>query len=397
MTSLTTDFIFNVASLRCKIRKEHFHLSNEDISYYIDDEGNEKFLNVSYISRILNNQYMPYKNRRSPNPFLIPKSYIEPLQKNLNFNCTKHIFFGENWEIEMLSPLIFQAMILDLMNNKKTTEFIETLLLDSVSYAQYVSFFELFESELNKKGYSIQTLKNMWKDKYMLEPDKFEIKYNRFMQEINYILAIWKKADIDFQKYFIFEPSHFHIFDFSPSTSSKRNISRQADDQILIIKRRQFILQCRINELYNEMSESFIANIKKFFHPLKSFKDLPRKIENFLNEIFIPELNQYINKEGGKERFILQSLGHRARQIIKNDIIPIQKEKYLHELSKLDLYVDERKLSSSELRQKQTLLDISLAYVEQLEKYQTGVKQVNKRPPTLKEWNSKYLDKLRNK
>ena len=66
-------------------------------------------------------------------------------------------------------------------------------------------------------------------------------------------------------------------------------------------------------------------------------------------------------------------------------------------MSKLDLYVDERKLSSSELRQKQTLLDISLAYIEQLEKYQTGVKQVNKRPPTLKEWNSKYLDKLRNK
>lgn len=396
MTELTTDFIYKIASLRLKARRSYFKLSNSDIAEVTNEDGEQIFLNESYISRIFNNKYTPYKNRRSPNPYLIPKSYVKPLKDNLKFKSEHDMFFGEDWEIDMLAPLLFQKMILDLKTNEKASELIEILLFDSVAYAKAKTYFELLEHELNKIGYSLQTFDNMRLDKYLLKSDELDAKYNHFNQELNYILAIWQKAGIDFNKYIDFKPKNWRIFDFSATSPALKNNRTDLDDKILISKKIEYILQQRINELYFEISLSFNNRIKNFFNSdsLNSFKQLPAKLNEFFDNILISELNDLINQKGSKEEYILHSLGHRVSQIIKNDILPVQKETYLYNLSKMGIFPNENELEPQILKQKQLLLDISQDYVAQLEKYQNRISKNKKRPATLKEWQEAYIKKL---
>ena len=108
----------------------------------------------------------------------------------------------------------------------------------------------------------------------------------------------------------------------------------------------------------------------------------------------ISELNDLINQKGSKEEYILHSLGHRVSQIIKNDILPVQKETYLYNLSKMGIFPNENELEPQILKQKQLLLEISQDYVAQLENYQNRISKNNKRPATLKEWQEAYIKKL---
>ncbi|MGT2657203.1 hypothetical protein [Streptococcus varani] len=361
-------------------------MTNEDIAY----DENEDFGNPAIISRIMNNKYQAFPNRRSPNPFLIPPSYINLLKTNLRFSSECSMLFGDEWELEMLSPLLFQQMIMDMLYSKKGIDIIETLLLDSVAYSKAETFFELFESELIERGYNRQTLNQMNLDRYIMEQDKFITKYNHFMQEVNQILGFWKKADIDFHPYFNFNPENWTIFNFSLESNEK-----QVDDQIRISEDRQCLLQLRIYEIYCEINESFTENIKSFFYSLKSFKQLSKHMDNFWDEFLIPALTKLINQRGGKDEFIMSSLGHRVRQIIKNDVVSVKKQKYLLELRKLDIFIDNQDLDLDILEKEKMLLNVSLSYIEQLETYQKETSKIKKKSCKLEDWSTAYLDKLK--
>ena len=382
----TTHLIFYICSKRLAIRKQYFNLTNEDIAY----DENEGFRNTDIISRVMNNKYESFPNRRSPNPFLIPPSYINLLKNNLGFASECSMLFGDEWELEMLSPLLFQQMILDMLYIKKRTDIIEILLFDSVTYSKAESFFELFESELIERGYNRHFLDKMKLDRYIMEQNKFKVKYNHFMQEVNQIVALWKRANIDFHPYVNFNPENWLIFNFS-----FENKETQVNDYIRISEDREYLLQLRIYEIYCEIDELFTENIKNFFYSLKSFKQLPKHLENFWDEFLIPSLIELINQRGGKDEFIMKSLGHRARQIIKNDIVSVKKQKYLLELRKLDIFIDNQDLDLNILEKEKILLNVSLAYIEQLETYQKETSKIKKESYKLEDWSTAYLDKLK--
>lgn len=174
----TTEYIYQTTATRLKNKKSELKLTNEELADKVEkviikpgyedptgmgeDEPEEyeivkkksKF-DKSMISRILNNKKgIPKGKKSSPNPFLIPPAYISILQKKLKLNSEEELFWGNERERESdFYKNIFVNIVKDWVNIDYTMNKFDELLIDYISYAKNLTYWNIFFNNSKKRDY----------------------------------------------------------------------------------------------------------------------------------------------------------------------------------------------------------------------------------------------------
>lgn len=392
------EFFYEHTAQRIKIRKEIIGLTNKEIcgyqiewiktqEEYIDFteqgedqdakfekryiKGDLKVLDEKIISRILNNNRKDYKNRSSPNPFLIPPSYIEPLATILKFKDARDMLFGEEWELEIICGKLFKIIIDTLECREEYSYLIETILDDYVRYSQNRAYRDNITNYLVDKGFSTELIESLSSSlsSNLLEhiEQQFPYLHDVFFEIIHildvyalidkdqstYILDYLKKAKrevIDSFSYEVDEENFMNQFEETMPSMTKEFIITFSNLSILLIDYRNEA----IGRLYLQVKTEFINLYKNYFLKLNNFKSFDKYVIFFIEEKFIPFIKNYFDLKIFKEI----SLGHRVANIMRTD------------LAQLSMNLSTNNSNNALIETHIELIKLSMNYIEKLRHYQ---------------------------
>lgn len=326
------EFFYHNTSKRMAARKEALNLTNEQIAGYIIEEElvsegwidptglekdepaiykkvkkkpvNKKVVDPVMISRMLNNQRDPIsKERPAPNSFLIIPSYIPILIETLDFERSRDLFWGEEWEVPLFLGKLFQLLIDEILSDSKYKYLVDMLLMDYVPYAKQMAHKELVWKRLEEEGYASDQV-----EKYIQQIDG-EIPFEQTKNNKN-----------DFT---VFIGVAYSIMETYGLTEKYRNSEDFLMQFSFLDGNIEYFRKEAVGRLYLLVEEQFLNNYKDFFYQQDSFKLLPKKIVKFIEDRFIPmlydtvgrKLNDEVDIQGFKEL----SLGYRVRNIVQTD------------------------------------------------------------------------------
>lgn len=305
---------------------------HEDAKYekhYIKNE--KKILDEKIVSKILNNNRSGYSTRSSPNQFLIPPSYVETLITTLKFEDKNSMFWGDEWEVETFAGEFFKIIFETLLNSSRYKSLCNTLLIDYIPFSYQKNLRYIIWNQLNLKGFSFQTIENLQFNlsnrsniiREFIEENfpfiwdiYFDIihlldAYDLVDHETSQIILNIKTENFneDFEDDFIekFDESiqdvvYTYLIIFSNITTNLKYFEKEA-----------------IGKIYLSYKSEFVDLYKDFFYELDNYKSLPKYINIFINEKFIPLITNTIDLN----EFIKNSLGHRVENILKTDLVQL--------------------------------------------------------------------------
>jgi len=390
------EFFYEHTSQRVKIKKEKIGLTNKEICGYKVDwvKTQEEYIDFTYqgedqeakfekryikngvkildekiVSRILNNNKAEYKNRASPNPFLIPPGYVEPLVNNLKFNDAREMMFGEEWELEIICGKLFKVILDTLEHHEEYNYLIETLLNDYVRYSQNRAYRDNIVNYLLDKGFSTELIEGLSSNLSfeLLEhiEEQFPYLHDVFF-EIIYILDVYELIDVDQSTYILnilkkAKNEELDSFTYEMYEESFQNQFEEIMTSITI----EFIIKFSnlsiflsdykneaIGRLFLQIKTQFINLYKDYFFKLKNFKSLDKHVVVFIEEKFIPFIKDNFDFKTFKEI----SLGHRVDTIMRTDLAQLS----------MNLSTINNKVAETHIE----LIKASMDYIKKLKHYQ---------------------------
>ncbi|HEL1169981.1 TPA: hypothetical protein TVK14_001980, partial [Streptococcus equi subsp. zooepidemicus] len=155
------------------------------------------------------------------------------------------------------------------------------------------------------------------------------------------------------------------------------------------------VLNEAIDRQYLYSEKIFRKKLKQFFKTTQSFKQLPKAIEAFCKEEFLPMLfDAYKEQHQGLEPS-LETIGKRVYDIFRLDIAPLLLQTNINALAEKNLIVDNT-LIPQEISYHQ-LIPASIDYINHLNTYQELTNQSKSmRLYSQSEWDIKYEQNLKN-
>lgn len=386
MFSNTSNLFYEYTAHRIAHRRRYFKLSNKEIAdreektepYYDHVFGEflpeEKIPKQSkydptMISRIVHN------NRTNQNRYLIPRAYINLLVTKLSFKNESEMFWGNSWELDYIAPHVFRSLILDI-KHQTDIDNVENLLIDYVPYARFLAFIETLHSTLEKLYIPKSKLQQFKLDVSILKKSELTAKHHKIIQEISFVLAIFQNSGVELTQF-----------------TNKSLTDPEIYSDILF----QFenVLNEAIDRQYLHLKKLFRGKLEQFFKNTKSFKQLPKAIDIFCKEEFIPMLLiAYKEQHHGLEPSI-ENIGKRVYDIFRLDIEPLLLQTNINSLSDRNLILDNTLLPQKIIYPE--LISASFTYINHLITYQELMNQSKSIEFYSQfKWDTKYEQYLKN-
>lgn len=401
------EFFYTHTVSRLSIRKKLLDITNKEIAGYkvkwvkIQDEyidytgleeheaakyekhyikNEEKVLDEKIVSKILNNNRAGYSTRSSPNQFLIPPSYVQTLITTLKFEDKNSMFWGEEWEVETFAGEFFKIIFETLLASSQYKSLCNALLIDYIPFSYNKNLRDIIWNQLNLNGFSFYTIENL---QFILSSRTSFIR--EFIEEnfpfisdiffyIIHLLDLYNLVDHEISQVILNIKTENFNEDFEDAFREKFDESIQdiVFEYLLIFAslttELKYFEEEAIGKIYLSFKLAFIDLYKDFFYKLDNFKSLPKYINIFINEKFIPLITNTIDLN----EFIKNSLGHRVENIMKTDLVQLNTELLLTNLdndNRLDKahfeLVNASKTYINKLKHHQFLYDKSIFTNEQ--------------------------------
>lgn len=328
----SSNIIYKYTADRLKRRREVLKLTNDVISkkkifvleesyndWATDESESEKFVQKAnfqktkfdsvIISRILNNERGKLGNRNSPNPYLIPPAYVDLLVEQLQFVDKYELFWGAEIEQETIVSSFYLKLIEEILDGEQSDlkDLLNLYINDYVPHVRDLSYHQMIvekcleQSEILSNlfpSYGTENLRNEIKE--LLQFD-----YKQLLQnfEDNNPIAIAIFTTIDF------------IFDMIGKKDDDSDVSyilmtfKELNDTWFRKEAMGRIIYLNFDNL--------LQLYKDFFLQQPNFKNLEKKISEFVSDILTPYFYELL---GNQEEFKTYSHGYRVRTIIETDI-----------------------------------------------------------------------------
>lgn len=331
----SSNIIYQYTADRLKRRREVLKLTNDVIAkkkifvfeeayndWATDEDEPEKFVakpnfqkskyDSAIISRILNNERGKIGKRNSPNPYLIPPAYENLLVEQLQLDNKTELFWGTESEQEAIVKSFYLKLFEDILDGEQSDlkDLLNLYISDYVPYSKDLAYHNMIvekcleQSEILANQFPLYGTENVRdKMKYLLQ-----LEYEQLLQyyEEGNPIIISICATIDF------------IMDMIGQKDEESDV-----DTVLM-----FFEQLNDGWFRKEaMGRIIFLNFdnlfrlyKKYFLQQSNFKNLEKKISEFVSDILTP---YFIELLGNQKEFKTYSLGYRVRTIIETDVLSI--------------------------------------------------------------------------